>query len=206
MSNLKKIIKEIITECLNEIKQEKSSTNGVDLYDLLKTTSFISYIDKPSGKYYNHIDLKLKDETHLKMLDDFLNNHNWYIRDGHNMNYTISQTYVDDAIVKTPKILYHATPTMNVENILKNGIYPKSDDIRHKYPPRIYVMDNISTLKSLVKELKRWKNNDEYSILQINTNNLDFDLYVDDSSAYKGSFYIQNIDKIPPNNIKIIEY
>lgn len=122
MSNLKKIIKEIITECLNEIQQEKSSTNGVDLYDLLKTTSFISYIDKPSGKYYNHIDLKLKDETHLKMLDDFLNNHNWYIRDGHNMNYTISQTYVDDG------------------------------------------------------------------------------------SAYKGSFYIQNIDKIPSNNIKIIEY
>lgn len=134
-----------------------------------------------------------------------LDDNNWYIEQGRERSFTISQKYIKDAEVNIPIKLYHITPTKYVDNILNNGLKPKSDDLRHKYPPRIYVSDNIETLKPLSKELTRWKGDKEYSILEINTNGLDFKLYKDTTSAYKGHYYIQDIENIPSENIKPIE-
>ena len=88
---------------------------------------------------------------------------------------------------------------------MKQGLKPKSKDIRHKYPPRIYVTDNVSSLYGLIKELKRWKGIDKYTILEINTTNLNLKLYKDLTSLYKGNYYIQDIPVILPENIKILE-
>jgi hypothetical protein len=51
----------------------------------------------------------------------------------------------------------------------------------------------------------RWKGKADYSILEINTSGLDFKLYKDTTSAYKGHYYIQDIDKIPSENISLIQ-
>jgi len=136
-----------------------------------------------------------------KLLDD----NNWYIEKGREISFTISQKYIKDAEVNIPNKLYHITPTKNVENILINCLKPKSDNLRHKYPSRIYVSDNIGTLEPLSKELARWKGDKEYSTLEIDTNGLYFKLYKDTTSAYKGHYYIQDIEKIPSENIKLIK-
>jgi hypothetical protein len=53
--------------------------------------------------------------------------------------------------------------------------------------------------------MSRWKDNDDYTIIEINTNGLDFKLYKDTTSAYKGHYYIQDIDKIPSENIELLK-
>ena len=107
--------------------------------------------------------------------------------------------------VEIPKVLYHTTPTKNIESILSKGLKPKSDDLRHKYPPRIYVAEDYKSLKNLEKELKRWKGDEDYSIIKIDTTGLDMELYIDSTSAYKGHYYIQGLDVIPSKNLELLK-
>jgi hypothetical protein len=202
-----------IREMINKVKNFKQfvnennnySTTNYEMFEKLKTLPYIKYVDRPSGHFLHSIDLKLTDVKYLDDLKDMLIDNNWYLERGRDKSFTITQKYIKEAETTIPEKLYHITPTSNVENILTHGLKPKSEDLRHKFPPRIYVSDNISTLKPLSKELMRWKGKSEYSILKINTNGLDFTLYKDTTSAYKGHYYIQDIDKIPSENISLIE-
>lgn len=190
---------------INEFKQSINiSTNSYEMWELLKKTDFIKYVDRPSGRFLHSIDLVIKDEINISDLNKLVDDNNWYIERSRNKSFTITQKYVEEARVEIPKILYHATPSKNIDKIMKYGLKSKSEDLRHKYPPRIYVSDNINSLKPLIKELKHWKGNEEYSIIKIDTNGLNFELYIDSTSAYKGHYYIQGINKIPNKNIEVL--
>ena len=145
---LRKVIATTIREYLNENNQLKS-TNNFEMFELLKTLPFIKYVDRPSGRFLHSIDLVIVDENNIEDLKEIVNAKGWYIERGKERHFTISQKYVDDAKVDIPKILYHTTPTKNIESILKYGLKPKSEDLRHKYPPRIYVADDYKSLKNL---------------------------------------------------------
>ena len=201
---MRKFIATTIREYLNENNQVKS-TNNFEMFELLKTSPFIKYVDRPMGRFLHSIDLVIMNEDNIDDLKEILDKNNWYIERGRDRSFTITQKYVDDAKVEIPKVLYHTTPSKNVESILKNGLKPKSEDLRHKYPPRIYVADDIKSLKLLSTELKRWKGNEDYSIIKIDTNGLNMELYIDSTSAYKGHYYIQGIDVIPSENIELLK-
>lgn len=192
-----------LDDFLNEKKQLKSK-NNFDMFELLKKLPFFKYVGRPYGVFYHSIDIDLNDNSNISDLTKIVDKNNWYIESGYDKSFTITQKYIIDALVEIPEIIYHATPSKNIPSILKYGLKPKSENIKHKYPPRIYVSDNIQSLEPLIKELKKWKNNEEYSILKINTEGLEFDLYKDDTSAYKGHYYIQNINKIPSKNIELM--
>lgn len=204
MKDLKRFIATTIREYLNENLKVKS-TNNFQMFELLKTLPFIKYVDRPSGRFLHSIDLVIVDENDIDDLKEILDENNWYIERGRDRSFTITQKYVDDARVEIPKKLYHTTPTKNIESILKYGLKPKSEDLRHKYPPRIYVADDGKSLKLLATELKRWKGNDDYSIIKIDTSGLDMELYIDSTSAYKGHYYIQGIDTIPSKNLELLK-
>lgn len=201
---LRKLLKTTIREYLNENSQIKS-TNNFDMFKLLKTLPFIKYVDRPMGRFLHSIDLVIMNEDNIDDLKEILDKNNWYIERGRDRSFTITQKYIDDAKVAIPKVLYHTTPSKNVVNILKYGLKPKSEDLRHKYPPRIYVADDIKSLKLLSTELKRWKGNEDYSIIKIDTSGLNMELYIDSTSAYKGHYYIQGIDVIPSKNIELLK-
>ena len=202
---LRKFIATTIREYLNEELNHSLSTSNYDMVDILKSLPYIKYVDRPSGHFLHSIDLVINSEEYVDDLKSILDDNDWYIERGRERSFTISQKYIKDAEVKIPNKLYHITPTKYVDIILSNGLKPKSDDLRHKYPPRIYVSDNVGTLNPLSKELTRWKGDKEYSILEINTNGLDFKLYKDTTSAYKGHYYIQDIENIPSENIKLFK-
>jgi len=204
MKDLRKFIATTIREYLNENNQVKS-TNNFEMFELLKTLPFIKYVDRPMGRFLHSIDLVIMNEDNIDDLKEILDKNNWYIERGRDRSFTITQKYVDDAKVEIPNVLYHTTPSKNVESILKYGLKPKSEDLRHKYPPRIYVAEDIKSLKLLSTELKRWKGNEDYSIIKIDTSGLDMELYVDSTSAYKGHYYIQGIDVIPSENIELLK-
>lgn len=201
---LRKFIATTIREYLNESRQVKS-TNNFEMFELLKTLSFIKYVDRPTGMFLHSIDLVLVNENDINDLKEILDKNNWYIERGRKRHFTITQKYVDDAKVEIPKFLYHTTPSKNLESIFKYGLKPKSEDLRHKYPPRIYVADNDKSLKFLTTELKRWKGNEDYSIIKIDTRDLNMELYIDSTSAYKGHYYIQGIDVIPSKNLELLK-
>lgn len=200
---LSKLLASISGESLNEIHQIKS-TNSFRMFKLLKTLPFIKYVDFLIGRFSQSIDLILIDKENIDDLKEIVDKHNWYIEHGDGRRFRITQKYVDAARVKIPKFLYHTTPSQNVESILSNGLKAKSEDIRHTYPPRIYVADNHESLKYLEKELKIWKSNEAYSIIKIDTSGLDMELYIDGTSAYKGHYYIQEINVIPSENLKLL--
>jgi hypothetical protein len=205
--DIRKMINKVknFKQFVNENYQVKS-TNNFDMFELLKTLPFIKYVDRPSGRFLHSIDLVIVNETNIDDLKEILDKNNWYIERGRDRSFTITQKYVDDAKVEIPKFLYHTTPSKNIESILSNGLKPKSEDLRHKYPPRIYVADNYKSLKNLEKELKRWKGGSEdYSIIKIDTTGLDMELYIDSTSAYKGHYYIQGIDVIPSENVELLK-
>jgi hypothetical protein len=204
MKDLKKFIATTIREYLNENNQVKS-TNSFEMFELLKTLPFIKYVDRPMGRFLHSIDLVIMNDDNIDDLKEILDKNNWYIERGRDRSFTITQKYVDDAKVELPNILYHTTPSKNVESILKYGLKPKSEDLRHKYPPRIYVAEDVKSLKLLSTELKRWKGNEEYSIIKIDTSGLDMELYIDSTSAYKGHYYIQGIDVIPSENLELLK-
>lgn len=190
---------------INEYLNDKVSTDSKELYSKLKELPYIRFIDRPCGRFLHCIELKLNDDDDIVKLNKLLSNNNWYIERVRNKEITISQIYVNEAKSKIPSKLYHTTPSKNVDNILTFGLKAKSEDLRHKYPKRIYVSDNKESLISLSNELKRWKGNNEYSIIEIDTNGLIFDLYKDSTSAYKGHYYIQDILNIPPEHLNLIE-
>jgi len=204
MKDLRKFIATTIREYLTENHQVKS-TNNFEMFELLKTLPFIKYVDRPMGRFLHSIDLVIVDENDIDELKEILDKNNWYIESGRERHFIITQKYVDDAKVKIPKVLYHTTPTKNVASILEYGLKPKSEDLRHKYPPRIYVADDDKSLKSLATELKRWKGDEDYSIIKIDTSGLDIKLYIDSTSAYKGHYYIQGIDVIPSKNLELLK-
>ena len=191
-------------EFVNEQVNNGSSTSNYLMVDILRSLPFIKYVDRPSGPFLHTIDLSITDEKYLNDLRNVVDDNNWYIERGRDRRFVISQKYIKDAEIEIPDKLYHITPTKNIESILSNGLKPKSEDFRHKYPPRIYVSDNIQSLKPLSKELSKWKDDDDYTIVEIDTNGLNFTLYKDSTSAYKGHYYIQDIDKIPSGNIYIL--
>ena len=179
------------------------------LYEMLKTkfSDIIQYIDRPSGEFLEDIDIRLKNSDDLNIISSIIKKHKWYIshKSFDNLSITITAKHSKGKIENIPSKLYHATPTANIKSIMLRGLKPKSQDVRHKYPPRIYVADNVNSLIGLIRELKRWKDVDEYSIIEINTEGLNFVLNKDNSSAYRGCAYIQNIKVISPEHLKILE-
>ena len=120
-----------------------------------------------------------------------------------------------NALVKKAKHIYHVTPSVHVDNILKNGLCPKSKNKKFEYPDRIYfTIDKLDVrgvrayaamLYPHIKQNAYTKENDIYgsfALLQINVNDLDLDNY----SFYKDPNLdnaVYTIDNIPPDVIYV---
>jgi hypothetical protein len=194
---------------VNEDYNSKFSTDSTELQKMLneKYAGKI-FADRPYDPLYETIDISIKEIDVVNDLLNFIQNNNWYVSKNSietSKYFEIKPIYSKGRINKIPDKLYHATPIENINSIKKEGLIPKAQDIRHKYPPRIYVTDRIGIAETLAKELKRWKNNETYTIFEIDTNRLTFDLYKDMTSAYIGNFYIQDIDRIPPSHLKQLD-
>lgn len=110
-----------------------------------------------------------------------------------------------DVELSNVSILYHTTPQIYIEKILKNGLSPKSKNKITSHPPRIFLCKSINKAISLSKMLKARSNyNCNWSVLEINTENIiDFKIYEDPNYRKEGGVYTLNY--IQPDNIKDLE-
>lgn len=94
--------------------------------------------------------------------------------------------------------LYHTTDSVNLDNILKKGLIPKSKNTRSFYPERIYLSPNKSSMESIKKQLSDEKGG-EYVNLRIKN--------FDGLSLYKDLRFpsgVYTYDYIPPSYIEVI--
>lgn len=108
------------------------------------------------------------------------------------------------------KILYHATLTIYVNKILKNGLVPKSKNTLFFYPSRVYCMRGNDLSDEQVKLLKNVQvqrgakthhDNNEYTILSISVSKIpqNVKFYADPMAPHA----IFTHDNIPPQAISI---
>ena|ERR1035437_1642969 len=117
--------------------------------------------------------------------------------------------------VKMASNIYHITTHNRTEDILKSGILPKSGKKRGYHPERIYFSKNIKDVSQVLKEMMitnkiNGGKIESYDLLEIDTNNLKsigFDKKQYDIVFYEdpNSSGIYTYDRIPPENIKLIE-
>jgi len=109
-----------------------------------------------------------------------------------------------DKIENHKNIMYHLSIQEYVENVIKNGLVPKSKSKLSKHLDRIYLCDDISNCYKLIpkmkvdymmKKSKNLKNeiNDKYIIYEVNLKDLDIDVH-NDPNYIHGFFVVDNIN------------
>ncbi|MGI0076027.1 MAG: hypothetical protein ACREAU_01305 [Nitrosopumilaceae archaeon] len=132
---------------------------------------------------------------------------------------------------ETPKLLYHATPTMVWRKIQRTGLSPKTKSTISYHPERIYFTTTIQSAVDIAQEMAKQKiiavktqqydltkfNPEQYyknwSILEIDTSKIPhikglsyFRVHIDPNVSGKGphaALYSQNY--IPPTAIKVVK-
>lgn len=100
-------------------------------------------------------------------------------------------TITDEA--KQGGVLYHWSPSYNYENIMLNGLMPKSENNKFDYPERLHLLKSNIPYKemfeigyNLYKINKDKRNNGEYILFSINVSNLpnNIDFFYDPRYEY----------------------
>jgi hypothetical protein len=106
--------------------------------------------------------------------------------------------------IKPPKYVYHSTKEKNIDDILLNGLIPKSGNqwnIELEYKPAIFATRNIN---------HTWKHFGNNVLLQIDTENLDNKWYIDlNLNDYNypndpDKDFIMTYEPIPKENIRLL--
>lgn len=201
---------------INEGEIKSASTEKA--FNILKRqfpTATISYINVPDTDIKN-IKINFRRKTDISKIIPLINNLGYFIFnvDGQKKytgqlfakNISIESKFFREP-VEVPAILYHTTPTKYLSKILKIGLIPKSKSKRDFHPERIYLTPDIKFAKWFKVIFKKFfslpgEKETEYSILEIDTSNLNMKLYRDPQSQWEGYYTTQNI---PPSKIKVLE-
>lgn len=116
---------------------------------------------------------------------------------------------VTDTVFEKCDFLYHAAPSVFVGRILEKGLEPKTKNTAFKYPPRVYMVRNLSGQSiGLLKKIQDERggkvlfDDNEYTILSIEIGKLPSHVrFFMDPTAPNSVF---TYDNIPPHAIKAV--
>jgi hypothetical protein len=118
---------------------------------------------------------------------------------------TFEAKFDEEVVENIPSILYHLTPTQNVENILKIGLVPKSRSKASYHPERVYLGKSIESVESLAPQMYQRTGNKNFTILKIDTDMIPggyLKLYTDPNFSEEAYYTLNNI---PPHTIKKVK-
>jgi len=109
-----------------------------------------------------------------------------------------------DVEIKNLEILYHTTPNIFVDKILKYGLIPKSKNKISFHPDRIFLCTDLNKIISIANKFKSMSNyKSEWKILEINSKNIkELKCYEDPNYRNDGGIYTLN--NIKPEYIKLL--
>lgn len=122
---------------------------------------------------------------------------------------TFEANYEDGLYKNTlniPDRLYHISPTIYEDSILKNGIFPKAKQRSSYFPSRIHFLYDITNYNNLIKkfkmnDLKKGRQKLNYTVYEIDTKDIKNNLVLHSDPNSDGCY---TYDVIPPKNIKLI--
>jgi hypothetical protein len=118
---------------------------------------------------------------------------------------TFEAKFDEEVVENIPSILYHLTPTQNVENILKIGLVPKSRSKASYHPERVYLSKSIESVESLAPQMYQRTGNKNFTILKIDTDMIPggyLKLYTDPNFSEEAYYTLNNI---PSHTIKKVK-
>ena len=125
----------------------------------------------------------------------------------------IESYFTEDAretIKENGNILYHITESLNVPDILRKGLRPKTGKRKYQggyryFPERVYLIghnpDIIENIDSVIDDKKFEKKGIQYTILKIDLGEHNVSLWYDDASV--GKYNVYTLEAIPPSLISI---
>lgn len=117
---------------------------------------------------------------------------------------TFEAKFDEEVVENIPSTLYHITPTLNVDKILKTGLVPKSRSKASYHPDRVYLSKDLEDIENLGEMFYQKTGIKNWTILKIKTDIIPGDylkLYTDPN--YKQGYYTLN--NIPPQAIEKIK-
>jgi hypothetical protein len=200
--------KEIYNDFKNTIIIEgliKTHPNNLSLDIILKRYTELKGNIEPDGEIYLEGEFR-ELSNYLPIINNLgyfistltLNGSNWIKEFDENTKpiAMFLEPKYDIKINKLPTILYHATLKRNKNSILKYGLVPKNISKLSNHPDRIYLTDNYKMAYLFGFNFK-----EPFIILEIDTNNLNIELYRD-INALTNSYY--TLDNIKKQKIRII--
>lgn len=95
------------------------------------------------------------------------------------------------------KFLYHLTPSVYVNKILKYGLIPKSRSKKAYHPDRIYLAKTPEFAKTLIEDFKTITEINDWTILQVDTQlDIYLKLYKDQNFETRGYYTLNTISPI----------
>ena len=217
-SHSKESLVKRLTDLLNEfiidvdIDGAKNIDKGIFTFLINKYCPIFGEDDKEFLSSFELSDCKLSDKIY-----DILEFYKYYITfiEENEKGYilAIESYFTEDAretIKENGNILYHITESLNVPDILRKGLRPKTGKRKYQggyryFPERLYLIGNnpniIENIDSVIRDKEFEKNGRQYTILKIDLGKHNISLWYDDASV--GKYNVYTLEAIPPSLISI---
>ena len=217
-SHSKESLVKRLTDLLNEfiidvdIDGAKNIDKGIFTFLINKDCPIFGEDDKEFLSSFELSDCKLSDKIY-----DILEFYKYYITfiEENEKGYilAIESYFTEDAretIKENGNILYHITESINVPDILKKGLRPKTGKRKYQggyryFPERVYLIGNnpniVENIDSVIRDKEFEKNGIQYTILKIDLGKHNISLWYDDASS--GKYNVYTLEAIPPSLISI---
>ena len=199
-----------------DIDGAKNIDKGIFAFLISKDCPIFAEDDKEFLSSFELSDCELSDKIY-----DILEFYKYYItfieeyksenEDGYIL--AIESYFTEDAretIKENGNILYHITESLNVPDILKKGLRPKTGKRKYQggyryFPERVYLIGNnpniVENIDSVIRDKEFEKNGIQYTILKIDLGKHNISLWYDDASS--GKYNVYTLEAIPPSLISI---
>ena len=217
-SHSKESLVKRLTDLLNkfiidvDIDGAKNIDKGIFTFLISKDCPIFSEDDKEFLSSFELSDCKLSDKIY-----DILEFYKYYITfiEENEKGYilAIESYFTEDAretIKENGNILYHITESLNVPDILRKGLRPKTGKRKYQggyryFPERVYLIGNnpniVENIDSVIIDKQFEKRGIQYSILKIDLGEHNVSLWYDDASV--GKYNVYTLEAIPPSLISI---
>ena len=217
-SHSKESLVKRLTDLLNkfiidvDIDGAKNIDKGIFTFLISKDCPIFSEDDKEFLSSFELSDCKLSDKIY-----DILEFYKYYITfiEENEKGYilAIESYFTEDAretIKENGNILYHITESLNVPDILRKGLRPKTGKRKYQggyryFPERVYLIGNnpniVENIDSVIIDKQFEKRGIQYSILKIDLGKHNVSLWYDDASV--GKYNVYTLEAIPPSLISI---
>lgn len=216
-SHSKESLVKRLTDLLNkfiidvDIDGAKNIDKGIFTFLISKDCPIFSEDDKEFLSSFELSDCKLSDKIY-----DILEFYKYYITfiEENEKGYilAIESYFTEDAretIKENGNILYHITESLNVPDILRKGLRPKTGKRKYQggyryFPERVYLIGNnpniVENIDSVIIDKQFEKRGIQYSILKIDLGEHNVSLWYD---ASVGKYNVYTLEAIPPSLITI---